>query len=263
MAAPNFAPWNTDWRRLHQIGDHRAPTFAELFARAVRRARKDVVTSKLSKALAIGNVDRATRIAMASWTAAGAAMRASIVTELRSILRSVGRATGATAHIIDQVGGTVSGSPAGGVHLGRAFNVANPRATLWASEQAATLVTQMDKVQQAVIRGVIQDGFRHGVTPQVLARRMVQQGLGLNGPQAQTLARFRAELQASKHSADRIARLVQRRADKMIRYRSRDDCADGGSPREQHGQAASVGERRQAGAAQAVDRPQAVDSHLR
>lgn len=99
------------------------------------------------------------------------------------------------------------------------FDATNPRATIWASEKTAELVTLVDEQTRAAIRQVIAESFEQGIAPRDAAR-LIRDMIGVNAPQARSLAKLRAKLVEQGLDGDALERRMERATASMIRKRA-------------------------------------------
>ena len=188
------------WKNLHKAADAGTYKASSEFGKAIANAHPDhALSSAITKALENGNRKRAGQLAMKVWQDASQEFRGELAGVLNGVMKQSVES----------------------VHTGMAFNVMNKRALEWSQKTAATLVTNMDGDSRLAIRQIINDGFTQGLNGETISRRLIYDGLGLQSRQVQSLASYRAVLEASELKAEKVARLVQRRRDKMVRYRAR------------------------------------------
>ena len=100
------------------------------------------------------------------------------------------------------------------------FDLTNPAAVQWASQNAGRLVTQISGDTKAGVQALVTRAFEQGIPPKQLAQLIQQQGIGLTAPQAIALSNYRARLVADGLKPERVQLLTQRKYDQQIKYRS-------------------------------------------
>lgn len=102
-----------------------------------------------------------------------------------------------------------------GVHIAFRFDMANPRAEAWISENVAREIVEMAEDMRQVAREVILDGYQAGRHPHSIARDLAgrvvngqRQGgvVGLDGPRAHRLAKVSRGMETAEGVRDLVIR---------------------------------------------------------
>lgn len=99
------------------------------------------------------------------------------------------------------------------------FNLVNPRAVKAAREQGAKLVKEVSDSTKAVIREFVTKGVDAGPSVQETAR-LLRGSIGLTDWQAAAVLKYRAKLLKEGRDAAQAARMSERYAGKLLRYRA-------------------------------------------
>lgn len=100
------------------------------------------------------------------------------------------------------------------------FDLTNPAAVRWASENAGRLITQVSNETKKGVRVLVERAFVQGIPPRPLAKLIRESGIGLTRPQSTALTNYMNQLIADGLTDDRIRQLIARRGEKMLQYRS-------------------------------------------
>ncbi|KKN61698.1 hypothetical protein LCGC14_0519140 [marine sediment metagenome] len=204
---------SADWRLVHRQSDAMVPAVRSVFERAVRAVSLATPWDDVEERLASGNLEIERLI---PWDSVGVDALMNPLTNLfqmtfartgqlaaRQLQPLIGKR--ATRLIFKQVGAV--------------FEVGHPRASRWAGGNAAELVVEVTEQTKLGIRAAVVDGFEIGIPPRVLARDL-KQIVGLNSRLARAVVKRRGDLIAAGLSAERVTRLVDRYAARLLRYRT-------------------------------------------
>jgi hypothetical protein len=192
-----------EWRALHAVADRLVPSLRRALLQAVERVRRSISVSDVAAALERGDVDALRR--MGVWDDLDA--------ELQRALRPV----------VEQgiVGGgqTAIGNFPPSVQAQIQFDLTNPLAIRAIDTQVAAIVRQLVNVDAEAILGILQQGFREGIPPRDMARRM-RQYLGLTPQYANAVERYREGLLEQEVAPGRIDELAAAYSERLRRMRA-------------------------------------------
>jgi len=104
------------------------------------------------------------------------------------------------------------------VGLGIDFQLVNPHAVTWASENAGLLIQGIGP-DGDMVRRLVAQAFTDGVPPRELARQL-ERFVGLTGGQSQQLSNFEAGRRAAGLKEDRVRALADQFRDRLLRRRA-------------------------------------------
>ncbi|MBV6657197.1 MAG: head morphogenesis protein [Devosiaceae bacterium] len=121
-------------------------------------------------------------------------------------------------------------NPETGQRLVIRFGLQNPRAQRWLSEESSRLITEIVQSQRAAARETLRAGLARGRAPRATAldlvgrvskttRRRTGGTIGLTERDAQTVLRYRSQLEAEGRPADQVDRMVTKRENRLLRQR--------------------------------------------
>ena len=174
---------------------------------AIAETRKASVRSAVAKALARGHLDEAARLI--PWEEIGAQTLAEALPGPMQAAWAVGGKT--TASFLRQNYG-----------FAIRFDMTNPAALARAtSGPAQNLITTFGTSNIETTRAIITKGFTDGWTTNIVARRMIDEGIGLTPRLWQAVENKRARLLARGMSPAKVAKASERYTKKLLRYRAR------------------------------------------
>lgn len=104
------------------------------------------------------------------------------------------------------------------------FDVANDRATRWAKQNAANMVSSVTQDTRDTVRTIVADGVENGTNPRVVART-IRDSIGLTPDRADAVDSYRRALENQQY-ADALGRaLSDGRSDRTIAAAQRDGRA--------------------------------------
>lgn len=211
-------PKPEQWRAIRHVAETRERSMA----RAVRDAFTDLIASiqpdRLLQACESKRVQAVIDEIPFGTLQAGFIHAAAIVNDA---LVAGGNIAG--AQLIDQlfpVQKASASASAGKSKLDLRFDLTNPAAVKWASNNSARMITQVSADTQKGVQALVVRAFEQGIPPRDLARMIREQGIGLTAPQAIALGNFRAGLVTAGLKAERIQVLTQRKYAQQITHRS-------------------------------------------
>lgn len=190
-------PDEPEWKAVHRAADaHR-----ERFARAVAGAWADAADSlgleALTDALERGQ-EEATQLALSALDDVEARLQETLPDLILGVLVAGGEAALRSAR---SRGSWFRGAASfRGAAFEASFNQTNPRALAWAQDRSSGLITEIHPDTVAAIQDLIAQGFREGIPPRALARR-IRQTIGLRSDQAQAIANLAADLRSAEPGA--------------------------------------------------------------
>lgn len=104
-----------------------------------------------------------------------------------------------------------------------AFDITNPRAVGYVRSRAGDLIREWGDSSKLGLRSMIAAAFENGVTPQKLARQIMDSGIGLTERYAVAVERYRSRLEDDEEtdrSDAQVGRMTERYAQRLLRVRS-------------------------------------------
>lgn len=195
---------NPLWQLLHRVGDKYYPALRDLMRNTWDRWRNALDMRRLFDGILGNNTAMVVADVERGWMTAENEMLAAA----RPILAdAVEEAFNETTPIIN---GQISGvfSPGSGRQVQD-----------WITRHTGEWITQIGATERQAIREVILDGMQQGRAPAVVARE-IRQYIGVTSPQAKTIMRRRAAMEAAGIPAKRIEAVIEKLTAKKIRERA-------------------------------------------
>ncbi len=110
-------------------------------------------------------------------------------------------------------------------HVGRlldvaaSFNSANPRAVTWAATESGQLIRQIDEGTRQAVQEILARSFTEALPPRETAP-LIRELVGLTSQQEMAVINYRFTLLEEGRSPDEVARLAERYATKLHKYRA-------------------------------------------
>ena len=247
-----------DYAELHRVADRKVPAMAQAFLNAVLRLQDAIVLDHLAEA--IQRRDFAAAEATIPWDQFESHLIAEVRPMLRDLIRDGAIASVITLPetvrltVVDGGASSPPPPPPPG-ELAMNFNLTSPTAIEWVHGHAADLVTEVSRETQLAVRDIVGRAFTQGGHPYEQARE-IRQSVGLTVRQATAVENYRSFLvglrdrksfdklpkgvtealemggvqarqigalsrQGSKYlTDDRIDKLVAKRTEKWLKYRS-------------------------------------------
>lgn len=206
---------SADWRLVHRQSDAAVPVVRTAFNRAVRAVSLATPWDEVEELLASGNLDVERLI---PWDSVGADALMDPFTRIFQI--TFARTARLAARQLQPF--VVANKQARLVNkqiVQAVFEEGHPRASRWAAANAAERVVEVTAQTRLAIRAAIVRGFEEGIPPRVLARDL-RNIVGLNSRLAVAVVKRRSDLIAAGLSAERVTRLVDRYAARLLRFRT-------------------------------------------
>lgn len=208
-----------DYRDVHRAADAAAPAMARAVVTAFRAIAGNVDPAHLTSALITDGADGAIGVVVVA-TESEVATRAAVEGPIRDAFADSGRRS--VENLVGELRANALGDlePFAEDPFDLEFEETRPRAASIADELAAVLVVQIDEQMRAAIRHQVELAFLHGVPPRELARRILDEGLGLTARQAGAVDAFRRRLEVAGVDAADVDRRTARYHEAHLRRRA-------------------------------------------
>lgn len=198
-------PDAAQYQWLHDLADASAPAVRRAFLAAVEKLKGSVKIGELADALERGNMDEVMRL-LAIDTQMPAEMRAALQTTLEDAFVAAGRAAVTETLPTD-------------IQLAMRFDLTNPNAVEFLRSYEFGLIRQVTQDTRDAVRSVVLRAFEEGGHPREQARA-IRDIIGLTDRQQAAVANYRASLVEAGYDTDKIAGMVERYQQKLLRLRA-------------------------------------------
>lgn len=188
------------YKRLHAIADAYLAAFDQAFVAAVDDLRDKLTQEAIIRALESGRP--AVLVGQIDWATA---FEDPLLANWQPLVQSILAEAGAEAVQMFE--------------FSFRFNLDNPYSQQYIREHTAELVREVSQETKDAIRGVLEDAFRSGGHPREQARR-IRNLVGLTQRQAGAVQRCHLNLLERGVAEERAAKLAERYAQKLLRYRA-------------------------------------------
>lgn len=188
------------YKRLHAIADAYLAAFGQAFVAAVDGLRDKLTQEAIIRALESGRL--AVLVEQIDWATA---FDDPLLAEWQPLVQALLAEAGAEAVQMFE--------------FPFRFDLDNPYSQQYIREHTAALVREVGQETKDAIRGVLEEAFRFGGHPREQARR-IRNLVGLTRRQTGAVQRYHLNLLSQGTAEERAARLAERYAQKLLRYRA-------------------------------------------
>lgn len=198
-------------KATHSFGSEFDPVVNSMIRtilRAMETVRDETIVAEVQLALEAGDIQGA--VDALRWELGENILSAEIPVELRTVYET--SASNAAIDLERELE-----APAVSIR----FDIVNPEAVAFIRDHAGELIREFGQSSLEAIRDLIGQAFREGIPPGKLAQMIADSGIGLTSRQVSSIARFRQGLIDAGRSEEQIRRMVERMAQRALKYRAR------------------------------------------